>query len=99
MDRIDKLLTVARASNRLTYLLVYGTTPLDNGYSFDMSLQKGGELIASSKKTFDTEDEIAVFIDEVCKRYNLTESNTEVVHFQIVPATEEDAREYNCGVI
>ena len=100
MDRIDKLLTVARASNKLTYLLVTHIFPQDNGkYDFSMSLQKGSELIAKSDKTFDAEEEITAFIDEVRKQYNLTESNTKIVNFWFVTPTEEDIREYNCEVI
>ncbi len=101
MNRIDKLLTLARHSNKLTYHLTTIIIPQDNGkYDFRMSLYKGGNMIASHEQTFDTEEDMTSFIDEVRKQYNLTENNTKVVNFWFVAATEEDAKECNnCEVI
>ncbi len=95
MNRLDKMIMTVRSSNRFTYYLVYTTIPQDDGkIHFSMSLNKSGKAIAIiNRKTFDNEDELKAFIDKLYKKYNLTESNTEVMHFQIVSATEEDARE------
>lgn len=95
MNKIDKLLIMTRASRKYTYLLVTTRIPLNDKFNVKISLQKGGDLVAHGDKIFNTPQEIDAYMDELCKKYNLTENNTEFTDFVIVPATKEMAEEYN----
>ena len=99
MNKIDKLLAIAKASRKHAYLLVTSRIPIDERFFLKISLQKGGDAIVLDNIEFNTEGEIDAYMDEFHKKYNLTESNTEFVNFIIVPATEENATEDICEVI
>ena len=90
MNRLDKLLLIARSNAKYNHVLVCVLIPeADNKYAFNVSLQKNGKIMEYSTNYFSNKEQCDNFITDFCKRYRLTDSNTLKIYLNAVPASNE----------
>lgn len=90
MNRIDKLLFIAKSNQNFAYTLVCTLIPeTDNKMKLIISLQNRNNVVEYNSNYFSNKEQCDEYIKDFCRRYNLTDNNTLKIFLDIVSVSNE----------
>lgn len=90
MNRIDKLLLLARTNAKYSHSLICVIIPeFESNYMLKITLQKQSEIVESCNEYFSNKEQCESYITEYCNCHGLTENNTLLLILNVSAAENE----------